>query len=158
MWVKCRWTGVRALSAAVLVLAAVGCHDDGPAAFASSPLSGVNEVPPNDSGANGSVTFELDGSIVHYTVDLHAISGVMKVYVDSGVPGEIGPERVILYRGPTTGAVDGVLVEGTFSAADVGGMSFSTLVDEMRSGAAYVNVCSTRFRSGDVRAQIRHVP
>jgi hypothetical protein len=62
---------------------------------------------------------------------------------------------VFLYPGPTTGTVNGVLVQGSFTAADMRGITFEQLISEMRAGNAYVNFHTTRYPGGEVRGQTR---
>jgi hypothetical protein len=61
-------------------------------------------------------------------------------------------QRVTLFQGSMQ-SVNGRLVEGSFTAADVTGVSYETLVEQMRTGAAYVNVHTTQFPGGEIRGQ-----
>jgi hypothetical protein len=55
--------------------------------------------------------------------------------------------------------VDGLLAEGTITAADLvgplAGMSIDDLLAEMRAGNAYVNVHSEANPGGEIRGQIQ---
>lgn len=51
--------------------------------------------------------------------------------------------------------VNGILVQGTLTAADARGISFEQLLDEMRAGNAYVNVHTTQYPAGEIRGQTR---
>jgi hypothetical protein len=140
----------------LLALAAAGCgDDDNRSLFEASPLSGANEVPSNASGASGSAGFDVDGSTVSYSVEVRGITGILFAHVHSGAAGTNGPVRVNLFLGPQTGAVDGLLVQGTFTSSDVVGISFEDLLSEMRAGTAYVNVHTVAFPGGEIRAQLR---
>jgi len=150
-----------------LGLATSGCDDDvstpvdDPAddvvMFAATPLSGENEVPPNDSDATGAATLQVQGTTVEFSIELHSISEVEAAHIHSGAADVAGPVRVSLFTGPTTGAVDGTLVEGSFTSADVQGITFDQLLEEMRNQTAYVNVHTTTYPDGEVRAQIELV-
>jgi len=58
-------------------------------------------------------------------------------------------------NGPTTGSVDGNLVQATFTSSDVTGVAFNDLLNEMRNGNAYVNVHTTTFPAGEIRGQLQ---
>ena len=94
---------------------------------------------------------------VYFAVELHQIESVVAAHVHSGAAGANGPVRVDFFLGPATGAVNGRLVEGSFTAADVRGVTFETLLEQMRTGAAYVNVHTTRYPGGEVRGQTQLV-
>jgi len=66
-----------------------------------------------------------------------------------------GPVRVTLYPGPTVASVNGILVQSSFTAAEVKGISFDELIQQMKSGTAYVNFHTTRYTGGEVRGQTR---
>ena len=79
-------------------------------------------------------------------------------------PGANGPIVVWLYPPAPPpqlipGRFDGVLAEGTFTAANLmgplAGMSLEDLVAEMRAGNTYVNIHTTANPGGEVRGQIR---
>ena len=53
--------------------------------------------------------------------------------------------------------MNGRLVEGSFTAADVTGISFEELLAEMQAGTAYVNVHTTQFPGGEMRGQTQLV-
>jgi hypothetical protein len=53
--------------------------------------------------------------------------------------------------------VNGILVEGTATAADVSGPlagDLDALIAAMRAGDTYVNVHTVEFRPGEIRGQI----
>jgi hypothetical protein len=133
---------------------ATGCNDatEGQTLFTSA-LRGTNEVPARDTAASGSAGFTLDGDTVFFAIEVNQIDQVTMAHIHSGVAGANGPVRVDLFLGPTTGPVNGRLVEGRFTAADVRGVTFEEILNQMRAGAAYVNVHTTRFPSGEVRGQ-----
>jgi hypothetical protein len=117
-------------------------------------LSPANEVPARGTGATGAAGISFDGTTVSYSIELHGISSVLFGHIHSGPAGVNGPVRVTLYPGPTTGTVDGVLVQGTFTAADVSkAITFDALLAEMKAGNAYVNFHTTQFPGGEVRGQ-----
>jgi CHRD domain-containing protein len=142
------------LALALAVLPACDDNDD-LSEFTASPLSGSNEVPSLTTAAGGSASFTEDGDLVRYSVQVQSMTGVTMAHIHSGVAGTNGPIRVTLYSGPVTGAVNGRLVEGSFTATDVNGLTLNELLNEMRNGNAYVNVHSLAFPNGEIRAQVR---
>ncbi len=118
-------------------------------------LAGSNEVPARATAATGVTGFTIEGSTVYFSLQVNNINAVLFAHIHSGSATVNGPVRVFLYRGPTTGAVDGILSSGSFAAADVTGISFDQLLNEMRAGTAYVNVHSPTYPGGEVRGQIR---
>ncbi len=122
-------------------------------------LSGDNEVPPAGvvvaTLAQGQAIFNLDkdGSAVHYKLIVANIENVFMAHIHKGAPGTNGPIAVWLYPGTAPvqgpqgqGRVDGVLVEGTFTAANLvntgatGITTLEQLMDAIEAGSAYVNV------------------
>jgi hypothetical protein len=139
-------------------LAFAGCNDatSGQTIFRAQ-LASTNEVPARGTGANGAAGFALEGDTVRYSLEVHGIDNVVMAHIHSGAAGVNGPIRVFLFRGGPTSGVEGVLSEGAFTAADVTGVTFEQLLDEMRSGNAYVNVHTTEFPAGETRGQVQLV-
>jgi len=139
-------------------LALVRCNDatKGQTLFHAT-LSAANEVPPRGTAANGAAGFTLDGDRVLYSIEANQIGNITGSHMHSGAAEVNGPIRVFLFRGPTTGTVNGRLVEGSFTAADVTGISFEALLAEMQAGTAYVNVHTTQFPGGEMRGQTQLV-
>lgn len=135
-------------------VAGMGCNDaTKDQTVFQAQLSPANEVPAHATGASGTAGITLEGTTVRYAIEVSGISGITASHIHSGPVGVNGPVRVFLFHGPTTGAVAGRLVEGSFTAADVTGISFDQLLSEMRSGNAYVNVHTTVYPAGEIRGQ-----
>ena len=91
------------------------------------------------------------------------IADATAAHIHSGAPGSNGDVRVTLFTGQATGGgtgtasppMTGQLATGTFTASDVQGISFETLVEEMRAGNAYVDVHTMASPDGEIRGQIR---
>ena len=155
-----RFTHLAAGLCLMLGLAGIACDDNNGdrSTFAAPSLSGANEVPPTGSTAVGSASFDVQGGTVTYTLELHGITNVTAAHIHLGAVAGNGPVAVNLFTGPTTGPVDGVLVQSTFSAADIqGGLSLESLLDQMRNNITYVNVHTTAFPDGEIRGQIQAV-
>lgn len=116
-------------------------------------LAGDNEVPPRETQAQGEALFRIsdDGTSVDYKLIASNIDNVFMAHIHLGAVGTNGPIVVWLYpstapvQGPFgAGRHDGVLSEGTFTAANMvgplAGHDFAELLAAMRSSGAYVNV------------------
>jgi hypothetical protein len=144
-----------------------GCNDatDGLEVFRAD-LSPANEVPPRASAASGTAGFTFDGTTVRYSVEVDDLNRTFMGHIHSAPAGVNGPIRVWLWPAPPAPAAPGpevsvtdkrVLVEGSFTAANVTGISFDALLNEMRSGNCYTNFHSTTFPGGEIRGQVRLV-
>ena len=141
----------------LLVLFAVGLVGIGAAVAASdrnwsNHANGSQEVPARPSQGQGQAIFHLskDGQSIDYKLIASNIENVFMAHIHSQVPGQNGPIVVWLYPstavapGPLgAGRTDGVLVEGSFTAADLtgplAGQPLSALVAAMDGGNAYLN-------------------
>ncbi|HEX9582205.1 MAG TPA: CHRD domain-containing protein [Gemmatimonadales bacterium] len=145
-----------------------------------TPLSGAEEVPARATSARGSATFQLnaEGDALTYQLVVANIENVFQAHIHLGSFGANGGIVVWLYpstepvAGPLgQGRIDGVIAEGTITAANLVGallnQPFSALLDALRSGNAYVNahtndgVAPTNtgpgdFPGGEVRGQVEH--
>ena len=137
-------------------------------------LSGAAEVPVNESLGRGVAIFQLsdDGTALHYRLIASNIENVVASHIHVAPPGVNGPVVAFLYGNapPAGGRTDGVLAEGTITAANlVGplvGQPMSALVDALRAGNTYTNVHTNDgvappntgpgdFPGGEIRGQIR---
>jgi hypothetical protein len=125
-------------------------------------MSGANEVPVRATSASGTAGITIDGDTVHFSVVVQNFTGVTQGHIHSGAAGVNGPIRVFLFdtrAGGTTfnptGLVNGVIAEGSFTAADVTGVTYDQLVSEMRAGTAYVNFHTSLYPGGELRGQTR---
>jgi CHRD domain len=129
-------------------------------------LNGGGEVPPTNTKAQGEATFNLskDGNSIHYKLTVANIENVTMSHIHEGVTGANGPVVVWLY--PSTpppvlkpGRSDGVLAEGTITSANLTGpltgKSITDLLNDLKSGNAYVNVHTSQYPGGEIRGQIK---
>ena len=139
----------------LLILVTFGCDSDDDTNFLAN-LDGSSEVPPVTTSATGSANFTLDedNDTIQFTLNVSNISNVIMAHIHSGAVGVNGGIVVLLFGGPQTGPVNGVLSSGTIRSQDVQGMSFQQLVTAMRSGQTYVNVHTTQNPNGEIRGQI----
>jgi CHRD domain len=119
----------------------------------SEHLSGDFEVPVRDTQGQGQAIFHLssDGTSLEYKLIASNIENVFMAHIHRGAPTENGP--IVVWLAPSTapvagppggGRTDGVLAEGTITAANLvgplAGQPLSALVELMNSGRAYANV------------------
>lgn len=119
-----------------------------------------------DSRARGVATLQLapDGQSMSYRLIVSNIMDVTMAHIHiSAEPGGDGPPAVWLYPDappaqPIAGRHDGVLAEGTITAANfigpLDGMTMSDLVSMIRDGRAYVNVHTEANPGGEIRGQL----
>jgi hypothetical protein len=150
----------RAALIAVLLAAALGgaCSSENDLTYFDATLSPDNEVPPRASGASGAARFTFDGTTVTFIVVAANLNNYTQGHIHSGAAGVNGSVRVFLlpFQTPPLSVSQGIIAEGSFTAADMqGGFSFTTLIEEMRAGTAYVNFHSTTYPGGEIRGQVR---
>jgi len=150
---------------ALVGVVSTGCDKgtDGMEVF-EAVLSTQNEVPVRSTAANGRAQFVSDGTTVHYTIEVDDINAVIAAHIHSAPAGVNGPIRVFFFGGgspnpggPSTFTDKSILAQGSFNASNVTGVSFADLLNQMRSGQAYVNVHTTAFPGGEMRGQIQVV-
>lgn len=150
---------------ALLGFVSTGCDKgtDGMEVF-EAVLSPANEVPARSTAANGRAQFVTDGTTVSYSIEVDDINAVTGAHIHSAPAGVNGPIRVFFFGGgspnpggPSTFTDKSILAQGSFTAANVTGVSFADLLNQMRNGQAYVNVHTTQFGGGEMRGQIQLV-
>lgn len=142
-------------------------------------LAGRNEVPAHDdSHAQGEAIFRIsdDGNSVEYTLIASNIDNAFMAHIHLAPAGVNGPIVEWLYPGTApvpgpfgSGRHDGILAQGTFTAANLvgplAGHPLSDLLTAMRTGNAYVNVHTNDgvdgvntgpgdFPGGEIRGQL----
>ena len=141
--------------------------------LSSTHMKGEHETPPHDTVAQGQaiMKFSADGQSVSYKIIASNIDNVVSSHIHVAPAGVAGPVVVFLYGNAPAGGGrhDGVLSEGTFTAANfVGpltGRPMSELLAAMAAGNTYVNVHTNDgvgaantgpgdFASGEIRGQI----
>jgi CHRD domain len=140
----------------------------------STHLKGTNERPePRETNAQGQALFHLseDGTTLEYKLIVANIDNVGAAHIHLGDAETAGPVVAFLYGNAPAGggALDGVIAEGTITAADLigplAGHPLSDLVAAIQAGNAYVNVHTndgvaptntgaSDFPGGEVRAQL----
>ncbi|MCI0692974.1 CHRD domain-containing protein [candidate division KSB1 bacterium] len=135
---------------------------------------GREEVPPRDTNAQGQAIFHLskDETEIDYKLIVANIENVVAAHIHVGAAGVNGPIVAFLAGDFPAGGgrIDGVLAEGTITAANLvgplAGHPLSDLISAMRAGNTYANVHTNDgvaptntgpgdFPGGEVRGQIR---
>jgi len=124
-------------------------------------LSGDEEVAPVITDATGQAFFMLspDGNSLSYRLIVANITDVVQSHIHIAPAGTNGPVVAFLF-GPTGGVtVNGVLAEGTITAANLigplAGQPLSALLEQLDNGGAYVNVHTTNHPGGEIRGQLQ---
>lgn len=128
----------------------------------TSSLKGSNEVPVRETKAAGhvSVKINMDEQSLYYKITAANIDDVRASHFHLAPAGTNGGVVVTLYTNPDqpSGPQNGVLAEGVITAANLQGAlaeaDFATLIAAIRSGEIYVNVHTSRYPSGELRAQL----
>jgi hypothetical protein len=137
-------------------------------------LTGFAENPDVSTKAGGSfdATINRENRAIRYTLRYSGLEGdVQQAHIHFGKPGVNGGVSAFLCSNlpspppgtpacPQQGAVESRLVEGDIIGPADQGIEpghFRELVRAIRSGRAYVNVHSSKFPGGEIRAQIRVV-
>jgi hypothetical protein len=171
---RLRWIA----AALVAGLAVVGVAVAGLNANWSVHLKGSAEVPARDTQAQGQAIFHLspDGTRLAYQLIGSNIDNAFMAHIHMAGRGVNGPIVVWLFpstapvAGPLgSGRHDGVLAEGTITAADfvgpLAGQPMSALVTALNDGDAYVNIHTNDgvdgintgpgdFPGGEIRADV----
>ena len=140
-------------AALLAVLAVTGLALAGVNRNWSTHASGDFGVPIRDTNAQGQAIFHLskDGTSLDYKLIASNIDNVFQAHIHKAAAGMNGP--IVVWLFPSTapvpaevggGRTDGVLAEGTITAANfvglLAGQSMSDLVALLDGGGAYVNV------------------
>lgn len=128
----------------------------------SSSLKGSNEVPARETNAAGQVIVKInkDEQSLYFKIIASNINDVGASHFHLAPAGSNGGIVVTLYSNPDqpSGAQNGILAEGVVTSGDFQnafeGKEFSVLVEAIRSGNIYVNVHTSRYPSGELRAQL----
>ena len=146
-----------AAAAAVLGFASTAQAEE----FFRAHLSGDAEVPSVDTRAQGEVKLSVNDAEtqLHYELRVANIEDVTQAHIHLAASGTNGPVVLFLFGFIGEGVTrNGLLSATTRTTADlVGplvGQPLSALIDEIRSGNAYVNVHTVANPPGEIRGQL----
>jgi hypothetical protein len=150
---------------------AFGGNDDG--ARVSARLIGINETPAAiNTDGSASLRLKLNSTTIDFELAFHNLSALPiqshihfgQVHTSGGV--------VLFFCGPTTSAAKQTCpqalsgtVSGTLTAADVQAVpgqgikagDMAAVMRAIREGAAYANLHTTNFPTGEIRGQIGRI-
>ena len=164
---KRRWFSVLFFAVPVVFAAATlaVAGDDGNNRFRAH-LSGYQEVPAISSTGAGTLTLEIQGDAIAFTLNYSAIEGgaALASHIHFGQRSVNGGVIAFLCGGgnkPACTTPSGSFT-GMITAADVIGPagqgieagSFAEVVRALRAGIVYANVHSTRWPGGEIRGQL----
>ena len=117
-----------------------------PSAVFSAELSGMQEVPMNDSMGHGHAVFVLDSDMMtlNYRLMVHDLMGVTAGHIHVGAMGANGGVVVPL---DVTGLATSMYASGTVTLT-------VAQVAEMEAGNYYVNIHTSMYAGGEIRGQI----
>jgi hypothetical protein len=169
-----RWWALLAVGALVFTATAVGVTRSN----FRTHLQGRYEVPIRDTHAQGQAIFRVsdDGQSVEYKLIASHIENAFMAHIHMAPAGVNGPIVVWLFPGTApvpgpfaSGRNNGILAEGTFTAANLvgplAGHPLSDLLDAIAAGNAYVNIHTNDgvppdntgpgdFPGGEIRGQL----
>jgi hypothetical protein len=144
------------------MITATGCDDDDEPERFQVTLTGAAGV---TTDASGSATFTVhDDNTVSFAVRSQSLRNFTMTHIHLGLPGTAGPIAVWLrptapppLNPPEAGPINGVLAQGTISAANfqgsLAGQNIEALLRILRKDSAYVNVHTTQVPAGEIRGQ-----
>ena len=115
-------------------------------------LTGAQEVPPVPTPATGTGSFTLNEARTElkYNVTVEGLtSAIVLSHFHNGPPGGLGGVAKTI-----TSSFVGNTASGTWTANDAEPLT-PALVGELLAGRIYINVHTTNFGSGEIRAQLR---
>lgn len=112
---------------------------------ATAPLTGAQEVPPNNSTASGRGTLIFDTSTLDIIAayNTHNVVGATVSHIHTGAPGTNGPANVVTFRAGTN-----------LFVAPAGSKMTAQQVIDLNAGNLYFNVHSATFPGGEIRGQV----
>src|SRR6476661_5149420 len=128
--------------------------------FFDAKLIGKNEVPPKDTKATGTATFNVIGiNSLSYEVNVKDMQMVTAAHIHQGKAGQNGPVLVTLFNNPTPSAMtNGLLAKGnivnTNLEGPLAGKQVTDLISMIKSRGTYANVHTTANPMGEIRGQI----
>ena len=128
-------------------------------------LSGDQEVPSNESIAQGQAIFQLskDGTELSYKLIVADLENLHMAHIHMAPAGSNGGVVTWLYPSAPPavmlpGTTNGILAEGVIKAGDLrgalAGKPLSALIDAMSADNTYVNVHTMLFPGGEIRGQV----
>ncbi len=119
-------------------------------------LSGAKEVPKNSSHATGTARFTISrsGKSIRYRLTAHGLHGTpILAHIHLGSRTRAGGVLISLKLKPFHLPVSGVVTKKSFTP-EGNVKTFAQAIRAIRAGRTYVNIHTTKFPGGEIRAQI----
>ena len=128
----------------------------------STPLTGMEEVPPVNTNSTGIAIFQVKDNNLNFKINVTNLDNIKGAHIHKGEFGQNGDVIVTLFNpGKPIDIVNGTLVEGNIDASSlqgpIKGKSINDLVQMMNNTQTYVNIHTEQYPNGEIRGQITSV-
>lgn len=128
----------------------------------STPLTGMEEVPPVNTNSTGIALFELVKNNINFKVNVTNLDNINAAHIHLGEFGQNGDIIFTLFKPATPiDVLNGTLVEGKLTAVDLQGplkgKTVNDLVQLINNTKTYVNIHTEQYPNGEIRGQITTV-
>ena len=128
----------------------------------STPLTGMEEVPPVNTTSTGIALFEVVNNKIDFKVNVTNLDKIKAAHIHLGEFGQNGEVIVSLLNSSVPVDVqNGTLVEGKITPTDlVGalqGKNINDLIQLFNNTRTYVNIHTEQFPNGEIRGEITTV-
>lgn len=128
----------------------------------STPLTGMEEVPPVNTNSTGTALFELVKNNINFQVNVTNLDNINAAHIHLGEFGQNGDIIFTLFKPATPiDVLNGTLVEGKVTAVDLQGplkgKTVNDLVQLINNTKTYVNIHTEQYPNGEIRGQITTV-
>jgi hypothetical protein len=128
----------------------------------STPLTGMEEVPPVNTNSTGIALFELINNNINFEVNVTKLDNITASHIHLGQFGQNGGIIVSLLKASTPlNILNGTLVEGKITNADLEGplkgKTINDLLKLFNNTKTYVNIHTKQNPNGEIRGEITTV-
>jgi hypothetical protein len=128
----------------------------------STPLTGMEEVPPVNTNSTGIALFELVKNNINFKVNVTNLDNINAAHIHLGEFGQNGDVIFTLFKPATPiDVLNGTLVEGKVTSVDLEGplqgKTINDLVQLINNTKTYVNIHTEQYPNGEIRGQITTV-
>jgi hypothetical protein len=128
----------------------------------STPLTGMEEVPPVNTNSTGIALFELVNNNINFKVNVTNLDNIKAAHIHQGEFGQNGDILFTLFKPATPiDVLNGTLVEGKVTAVDLEGplqgKTINDLIQLINNTKTYVNIHTEQYPNGEIRGQITTV-
>lgn len=128
----------------------------------STPLTGMEEVPPVNTTSTGIALFEVVNNQIDFKVNVTNLDKIKAAHIHLGEFGQNGEVIVTLLNSSVPVDVqNGTLVEGKITPTDlVGalqGKNINDLIQLFNNTRTYVNIHTEQYPNGEIRGEITTV-